>query len=387
MANDLTPFLGTIVRAVGAVSRGRYGLVRGASRGTGAERAAVNDPVKVPLVPALATVDNTPTMDPGDEGDQAPTSVNVTISKNKAVPVPFTGDDQRLIMNTGNWTEWTQQNLEAGFSAILDEMETDCFNALRIATSRAYGTSGTTPFGTDLTELAEGERILNDNGAPASNRVAVLNTAASAKLRSKAQVSAVNQAGTDVTLRTGELLPMFSFGRVDESTRITTVTKGTGSGYLVDLVAGYAVGATTIHVDTGTGTILAGDVISFQDDSNKYVVKTGFAGDGDGDIVLQEPGLRLALANDKTVTINANYLPSFLFHRGALALAARPPALPIVDGQARDMAVAHQLVVDPATGINFDIGLYLGRGKMELRIAQAWGAAAIQGRHSMTLLG
>jgi len=78
---------------------------------------------------------------------------------------------------------------------------------------------------------------------------------------------------------------------------------GTGAGYLVDLLAGYAVGATTIHVDTGTGTILAGDVINFEDDLTDYFVETGFAGDGDGDIILRAPGLVEPLADGKTVTL------------------------------------------------------------------------------------
>ena len=81
---------------------------------------------------------------------------------------------------------------------------------------------------------------------------------------------------------------------------------GTGTGYLVDLVAGYEAGDTTIHVDSGTGTILEGDVINFEDDATDYFVETGFVGDGDGDIVLRAPGLTAALADGKTVTIAGN---------------------------------------------------------------------------------
>ena len=83
---------------------------------------------------------------------------------------------------------------------------------------------------------------------------------------------------------------------------------GTGSGYLVDLVAGYSAGDTVIHVDTGTGTILEGDVINFEDDATDYFVADGggFAGDGDGDITLRAPGLTTSLATGKTVTIAGN---------------------------------------------------------------------------------
>ena len=52
-------------------------------------------------------------------------------------------------------------------------------------------------------------------------------------------------------------------------------TAGTGSGYLVD-DASLSKGDTTITVDTGSGTILAGDVVTIA--SQKYVVATALSG-------------------------------------------------------------------------------------------------------------
>ena len=76
-------------------------------------------------------------------------------------------------------------------------------------------------------------------------------------------------------------------------------TAGTGSNtYRTNLSGGYAVGAQTIAADTGSGTIIAGDVIDFADDSpdNKYVVKTALTG---GSLVIQKPGLMAAVADGK----------------------------------------------------------------------------------------
>ncbi len=81
---------------------------------------------------------------------------------------------------------------------------------------------------------------------------------------------------------------------------------GAGAGYLVDLIAGYAVGDTAIHVDTGTGTILEGDCVTFAGDATVYFIETGYAGDDDGDIVLRAPGLTATLADDVAMTISGN---------------------------------------------------------------------------------
>lgn len=384
MANTLTPFLGNLIRALDTVSRGRYGFVRGASRGTGVERAALNDDVKVPLIPDLTPVDNTATMDPTDQGDFTVTSTPITLTKDRAVPIPFSGDDMVAIGNSGQADEVQMQLMESAFNALLDEMDTDLYGVARVAASRAYGTAGTTPFASSLADLAQVEKILTDNGSPPANRILVLNTSASANMKSLAQLSAVNQAGSDLTLRTGMLPPVYSF-QPDESTQIGLVTKGTGTGFLVNNGAGYAIGDTSITLDTGSGTILAGDVVTFAGDTNKYVVKTALAANV---IVLQEPGLRQTLADDVALTVGGDYTPSLAFHRGALALAVRPPALPrLPDGSLRDYAEAHELVTDPNTGITFDVGFYLGRKKLEMRIAAVWGYAAIKGKHMATLLG
>ena len=59
--------------------------------------------------------------------------------------------------------------------------------------------------------------------------------------------------------------------------QIYNPTSGTASGATTNN-AGYAVGATTITLaSAGTGTILAGDVITFAGDTNQYNVVSGDA--------------------------------------------------------------------------------------------------------------
>jgi hypothetical protein len=253
--------------------------------------------------------------------------------------------------------------------------------------SRAYGTAGTTPFDSTnkLTFVAQLHKILVDNGAPQTDLQLVLDTTAGAALRSLTELWKVNESGGSDLLRKGELLPLEGFS-IRESGQIKAITKGTGTGYLVDLTAGYAAGSTTMHVDTGAGTILAGDILTNNKtgrDTNKYVVATGFAGDGDGDIVLAKPGLQVAAVNNDPVGVAANFTPNMAFSRSAIHLLMRVPAMPEGGDAADDVIV----VTDDQTGISFQVAMYRQRRRIAYEVGLAWGVKAVKSEAIALLLG
>ncbi|MFX7731744.1 P22 coat - protein 5 family protein, partial [Acinetobacter baumannii] len=90
------------------------------------------------------------------------------------------------------------------------------------------------------------------------------------------------------------LLDVHGFA-IRESAKIATPAIGTGASATTN-TAGYAVGATVITLaSAGTGTILAGDIITFAGDTNRYVVAQGNASvAAGGTITLAAPGLRKA---------------------------------------------------------------------------------------------
>ena len=97
--------------------------------------------------------------------------------------------------------------------------------------------------------------------------------------------------------------------------------------------SGYAVGATAIIVDTGTGAINAGDVVTFAGDSNKYVVKSATT----TLLTLNAPGLRAAVADNAAITVGDNFTANVAFTQNALVLAARAPASPQGGDSAEDV--------------------------------------------------
>ena len=228
-------------------------------------------------------------------------------------------------------------------------------------------------------------KILKDNGAPTSDLQMVINTTAGAALRTLTQLTKVNEAGGEDLLRRGVLLDILDFA-LRESAQVKSHTKGTGSGYLVDLVAGYVAGSTTIHVDTGTGTMLAGDILTNTKtarDTNKYVVKTGHSGDGDQDVVLANPGNRVAWVNNDPVAVGNSYTANMAFSRSAIALMMRTPKMPEEGDAADDVTV----ITDEQTGLSFQVAMYRQYRQVVYEIGLAWGVKAVKPEAMAILLG
>jgi hypothetical protein len=267
---------------------------------------------------------------------------------------------------------------------LVNEMEAD-LAALYVNASRQYGTGGTVPFGIagDYTDASFVRKILVDNGAPTSDLQLVVNTGAGANLRGK-QGGKANEAGTDIILRQGVLLDVHGFA-IRESAQIKTHTKGTGASATTN-AAGYAVGATVITLaSAGTGTIVAGDTITFAGDTNKYVVASGDTDvSNGGTITLNAPGLRQAIpASATAITVEASGPRSMAFARSAIVLATRAPALP----EEGDSAIDRTLITDPVSGITFELAMYAQYRQMQYEISAAWGVKTVKGEHLALLAG
>jgi hypothetical protein len=181
-------------------------------------------------------------------------------------------------------------------------------------------------------------------------------------------------------MREGQLLDIHGFS-LHESAAVGFNTKGTGTAYTSN-TAGYAVGATDITLITGSGTVLAGDIVTFAGDTNKYVVATGVA--APGTISLAAPGLRQPIAASAVaMTIGASYTGNLAFSGSSIVLATRTPALP--DGG--DLAVDRQMITDPRSGISFEVAMYAQYRQMQYEVSAVWGVKGIKSAHGAILLG
>lgn len=388
MANTLTNLTPTIYEALDVVSRELVGFIPAVNRNSSAERAALNQSILVPIVPANTLADNTPGVTAPNTGDQTVANVSMTISKSKHAPIRWNGEEQRGLVNAGSYGNILKNQFTQAFRALCNQVETDLAVAAYQGASRAYGLAATAPFGTaaDLSDMAGVMKILDDNGAPTSDRHLVLGTAAMANVRGKQSVLfKVNESGTEQLLREG-VIGRLEGANVHNSGQVQTPTKGTGASY-TSTTAGFAVGTTSIPLITGTGTILAGDVVTFAGDSNKYVVQTGIA--APGTIVLNAPGLLLPLAASAVaLTVGNTAAQNLLFDRNAIQLVTRAPAMPIgPDGKPMDMADDVMTVTDPVSGLTFDVVVYRQFMQLVYHVRLAWGVAAVKPNHIANLLG
>lgn len=370
MANVLTDLAADIYVAADTVARELVGAIpSGLINANDAKRAAVGDTVRSATTNQATAVDTAPSMTIPEGTDQSVGSKTMTISKSRGVLIPWTGEDMKHVNNGAGFETIYGDQIAQAMRTLTNEMEVDFCTEIYRNASRAVGTAGTTPFASDFKLIASMRKILSDNGTPFDGQVtSVLDTSAGENLRNLAQLQKANENGSNLMLRNGTLLDLQGM-MLKESAGIQAHTKGTGTGYLTNS-ASLSVGDTVIPVDTGSGTILAGDTITFAADSaNSYVVATALSG---GQVVIAEPGLRVAIPENNAITVGNNFAANFAFHRNAAEIAMRPPALP----EGGDAAVDRMTIQDPFSGLVFEVSAYKGYKKAMFEVAAAWGVKA-----------
>jgi hypothetical protein len=150
---------------------------------------------------------------------------------------------------------------------------------------------------------------------------------------------------------------------IRRSAQIGKPAVGAGASYVLN--GAHAVGDKNVVIKTGTGTVLAGDVVTIN--GLKYVVNTGVT--AAGTIVLNS-GLMAAGADGDTVTVNAAARRNAIIHRDAVELALRPLAIPYGGDAAKDM----MSVQDPVSGLAFTLCHYVGFKKSMIEIGVLYGS-------------
>ena len=380
MANVLTNLAADIYKAADVVGRELVGFIPAVTvNGDAVTRVAKGDPVRSHFT-RTPTVSTTfaPAMTIPEGTDQTVDNKTMSVDTYATVQIPWTGEDMKHVNNGSGFETIYGDQIRQAMRAICNTIELSLFTTAYQGASRATGTAGTTPFASTIDVVADVRKILVDNGCPMDGNVSlVMNTAAGAAMRKLTNLYKVNEAGGSDMLRQGVLLDLQGL-MLRESAQISQVTKGTGASYLLN--GALAVGATTITVDTGSNTILAGDIVTFAGTTDKYVVNTALSG---GSFTIGAPGSLAIEADNDAVTVGNNYTPNMAFHKSAIELAIRPPALPM----GGDAAVDMMTIQDPFSGLVFEIAAYKGYQKAMFEVRCLYGSKAWKSQHIATVLG
>ena len=376
MANIFTALQPVLYSAAQEVSNEPFGVVSAISASFDDKGVAIGDVVNVPVAPSRVPADYTPSMTTAAGDDATASNVPVAITANKMVSWHMTGEQIRSLENGSSDGEWVRQMIAQGMRALRNMAEVSAVTAIKQGASRAFGTAGTNPFASDINGIADVRKILMDNGAPMADLQLCIDSTAGTAARKLGIVQQAYQAGSDAERRSGDLLRQFGFA-IRESAGITQHVKGTGASYVTS--GATAAGVTDIALVTGTGTVLAGDVVTFAADSaNKYVVNNGVA--APGVISLGRPGARIVIPTANAMTVGNSYTPNLAFERSAVVGVMRPPIIPA-------NPLMTQTLISDSLGMTYLLVQVVGDGMVTWRLHLAYGFKVVQSSHVCLLIG
>lgn len=381
-----TSILGTVVAMGLDTLREQLALVHIANRDyeqeiTAAKRfATVN--VAVPALVATRTV--APDVVPPAVSAVTPTSIPVTLSQWKEAP--FAMDDKGLSqVDRGILPMQAHEAIKALANGIEDYLWT----LLGSGANPLYGyagVAGTTPFSTDLSAYLDARKFANKQLMDMDPRYVVIDADAEANaLGLRAFQDASFRGDTDgivngqIGRKLGALWIM--------SQRVPTHTAGTGTGYLVNNGPGYAIGTVTITVNTGTGTILAGDIISFAGHKQTYGVVSTVGGATVTSITFAasnvSPGLTSAIINAEAITVRATFVQNCLLHRDCLAFAMAP----LMDTIQVPGATLTAVAVDEVSGLSLRLEVSRQHRQVQWSFDALYGGAVIRPNAGVWIAG
>lgn len=252
----------------------------------------------------------------------------------------------------------------------------------------AVGTYNATPDGLD--DLANCRKMLNKQLAPLNDRVMIISPEAEAGFLGVDQFIGADKTGGTQALRDASLGRLFGFD-IYMDQNVPNHTKGTLVSSVPDcavkdiVAAGLKAAVLNNSSGTGTlaGTLVAGDIITFANQTQQYVI-TALATAGSQECAITfEPALKTALADGTLVTIQGSCSQNLAFQKGAFCFASRPLAS-LVDSGLGSIISSD---IDPVSGLS--LRLEISRYNRQTRFSYdiLWGVKTIRREYATRLIG
>lgn len=265
--------------------------------------------------------------------------VPLTVNRQKHVPLKFTAIDLTLDLD-----DFSKRIIEPAMAVLAASVEADALTMRKQVYQQVNGMGGAGTY----RKLLEGRGILNRALAPESDRTALLNDVDNADLVDALKGLFNDPKSISKQYREGMMGHTGGFDFF-ETTHLSRQARGSGAGYLSN---GPTQTGSAIVVDTGTGAINAGEIVTFagvysvhpetKEITNvlqQFVVTTAHGG-GAGTINISpaivvtgaEQNVSNAIADNSAMTIagtaNQSYGQSLVYQEGAFTFATADLVMP-----------------------------------------------------------
>jgi len=360
MANVFGNLIPNVVASMSEVARSEGALFNLLETDAKADAASVGQSVQVGVQVPRTAYTVTPAATAPALSDMTPTVEPFTISNYFGQRFHLSAEEQRAL---ANGEEVKTRAIEQAISDVIALHATSLFNFLNSGAGYALGAQGTDPFASTPNITMDLWKILTDEKAPANDRMLALSVGNFASAGKLQQFQKLSEAPRGVDFATAQIA-MLANSTVSYSQDLVPHVRGTANGSYVTSGSS-AAGTSTLTLISGSGTILAGDVVTFAaDTANKYIAQ-GFTG---GVLTLNAP-LKTTIPTGNAVTVAAAHGVSLGGSRRAGIASFRPPLV------VNDAATESEIVTDPVTGLSMRLAYYPGyhTGQWEVSMVSGFG--------------
>ena len=375
--NNLTALMPSFFTGANMVQQEQTDVIDACHQNASLEQAVKGQTITYPIA-AAATLTDTQNSGVPDPDGLTPGTGTLSLQFAKSSYIKYNGEEIQQLQLGGIYSNYYADQLAQAVRAFRKAVASSVVSSAVLGACRAVGAAGTDPFGTVnvLDGFAAPGKLLNDNGAPGSDRHLILSTSSVSNISGKqATLFRANEAGTDRLLRTGTigLVEGFAIG-MDTSIVRTTPT---GTSVTNRNTGAVAIGDVSFVLDSnGTGAPVAGDTFYFTGDTSnagtfyQYVVAAYNA--STRQVTVNAPGFMSAYNATTVLVFNttAGY-PNLLFTRDAITLVARQPLLAYSGptGQLLDKTE----IPDPRSGLTYQLLMWQSGRSIVIEVGLVWG--------------
>jgi hypothetical protein len=274
--------------------------------------------ITIPIPSAITTADVAPAAYAPDTGNLAPTVAQITLNNWREAAFTLTENEISQAANG-----YPAKQATAAISALADYVNSTIFAKYKKFYA-AVGSAGSAPFASTVNAAVDAKELLTTMKAPSNDRRMVLDTTAmgnALKLGAFAYILNSNDPGV---MKEGEIGRKYGFDWFeDQQVPYHTSTALTAGACTVN--GAHSAGVTTVSIAKATNTspLVAGDIITFANDTQQYVVTADVTLAVGNTNVTISPGLAAAKSGSEAVTLVASHRVNLAFQADAFGFVSR----------------------------------------------------------------